>query len=213
MEKGREPRDLRGLLRWFQEEWEDDVPDRLHGQRPWSAPQRYRHSIGSQCECKRWYHAGGKVLCILCRAEGEPVPDARRGEPVAEGYQGPAYDQVPDSVGGSRLGTPTFADPFRTYIEESPFQLQYAERGGQEDMTPHYARPMQAALATIAGHDERSLYYQRAIFLYRLAWSGFQYRVVCAYLGLPEWTWEWVTEQALRLLWNRYQVAPDAMAA
>jgi hypothetical protein len=155
LEKGREPRDLRGLLRWYQAEVEAEVPDRLHTRGVWR-------------------------------------------------------DWGQDAEGGSHLGTPTFSDPFRRFIEGNPFEVAYATQGGTEELTPHFARPMQAALAVVAGHDERSLYYQRAIFLYRLAWSGFQYRAVCAYLGLPEWTWEWVTEQALRLLWDRYQVGPDA---
>ncbi|HKR50535.1 MAG TPA: hypothetical protein VJT72_13360, partial [Pseudonocardiaceae bacterium] len=62
----------------------------------------------------------------------------RRGD--VEGY---------DPVGGSHLGSPRVADPFRAWIEDDPFGTEAAEYEGHKDIHNHYRTPMRAALARL----------------------------------------------------------------
>lgn len=62
----------------------------------------------------------------------------------------PVEDVAAELVGGSQLGAPKQAEPFRQLLENSPRQI--AGDGAEE----HYVRPMRAALARLAGRRDGS---------------------------------------------------------
>lgn len=112
-------------------------------------------------------------------------------------------------VGGSVLGSPRDAEPFRQFIEDSPFAVELAEYEGHDDLRPHYARPMRAALARLAGRgrdDEPYPFMARA--LYRTALRDGDWDGACASLGIVGPVRRFYIESALHKLWTRYSVEP-----
>ena len=112
-------------------------------------------------------------------------------------------------VGGSLLGSPRYEDLFRRMVEESPFQLELASYDGQRDRVPHYAFPIRAALARLAGkgrpYEERPF---MARVLHRTALRDGDWQGACASLGIPEPVRRIYVEAALGHLWRLYQVEP-----
>lgn len=86
------------------------------------------------------------------------------GRPARVDVSGKPVEDIPtELVGGSQLGAPKQAEPFRQLIENSPRQV--AGDAAEE----HYIRPMRAALARLASRDgERPL---MARFLYQVAYA------------------------------------------
>jgi hypothetical protein len=74
-----------------------------------------------------------------------------------------------DPVGGSALGAPRMADPFRAYIEDDAFGTQPDEYEGHKSLANHYRTPVRAALARLAGRRENGHGYLMARALYILA--------------------------------------------
>jgi hypothetical protein len=116
-------------------------------------------------------------------------------------------------VGGSLLGSPRIAEPFRQFIEDSPFAVEVAEYEGQADRTPHFRTPMRAAMARVAGRgpdDARYPFMARA--LYRTALRDGDWDGACASLGIIEPVrWPYI-QAALRHLWDRYSEIPPVVA-
>lgn len=148
-----------------------------------------------------WYLAG-------FRAE---VPDrlhqrdvwrdrAKRGD--ADGYA---------PVGGSLLGSPRDAEPFRAFIEDDPYALEIAEYDGQRNRTAHYARPMRAAIARLAGRGpDMEPYPFMARALYRTALRDGDWDGACASMGIIEPVRRPYIEAALHRLYLRYEEEPTA---
>jgi hypothetical protein len=119
----------------------------------------------------------------------------KRGEP--EDYR---------PVGGSLLGSPRDAEPFRAFIEDDAFACERAEYEGHEDRVPHYVWPMRAALARLAGRgrdDEPFPFMARA--LYRTALRDGDWDGACASLGIIDPVRPLYIEAALHRLWSRYE--------
>jgi hypothetical protein len=82
-----------------------------------------------------------------------------RARPARVDENGEPVEDIPaEEIGGSILGSPRDAEPFRQLIENSPRQTAYykpADYDGAE--LPHYVRPMRAALDRMAGRgsDQR----------------------------------------------------------
>lgn len=114
-------------------------------------------------------------------------------------------------VGGSLLGTPKSSDPFRAYIEDSPFSTEVAEYEGHKDRDGHYRRPLAAALARLSGrgpdHEERPF---MARCLYRTALRDGDWDGACGSLGILQPVRRPYIEAALWRLWRLYRVEPDA---
>jgi hypothetical protein len=115
------------------------------------------------------------------------------------------------AVGGSLLGTPRPSDPFRAYIEDSPFATETAEYEGHKDPHGHYRFPLRAALAKLAGRgrdvEERPF---MARCLYRTATRDGDWNGAAASLGILEPVRRPYVEAALWNLWRLYRVEPDA---
>lgn len=73
------------------------------------------------------------------------APLDRNGTPV---------EQIPgEHLGGSLLGSPRLADPFRSFVEGSPFATEASELEGHQSREgdEHYRTPMRAAIARLNG--------------------------------------------------------------
>lgn len=112
-------------------------------------------------------------------------------------------------VGGSLLGSPNDVSGFRRFIEDSPFSTEVAEYEGSKDRNGHYAFPLRAALARLAGRGrETDVYPFMARALYRTALRDGDYDGACASLGITEPVRQVYIEEALRRLWSKYAVEP-----
>lgn len=117
------------------------------------------------------------------------------------------------AVGGSLLGSPRTSDAFRRYIEGSPFITEVAEYEGHKDPVTHYAFPLRAALATLAGRGRDTDEYPfMARALYRTALRDGDWDGACASMGIPQPVRKVYIEEALRRLWHRYSIEPPARA-
>ena len=119
-------------------------------------------------------------------------------------------DEDRKAEGGSRLGSPQYAEAFRRYIEGSPFET---------DMDGRYARPIHAAIARICGRQghegptsKLAQYPFMARFLFRLATTGDLVQAGTS-MGIPVQVLSVYAEQALYRLWRGYAVGPQAMGA
>lgn len=121
-------------------------------------------------------------------------------------------------IGGSELGSPRDAEPFRQFIENSPRQV------AGEGLDEHYVRPIRAALSKMAGRhrcaaDERTDPEHvcgesplMARFLYQVGIAGGDWRSVA-----DRWTPDAIppeiartyTETALRRLAHTYRTTPE----
>ncbi len=112
--------------------------------------------------------------------------------------------------GGSALGAPRYADPFRRLLEDGPFGLEVAEYEGHKDLVSHYRTPMRAALARLAGRGrdtEPSPFMARV--LYRTVLRDGDWNSACDSMGIVEPVRLVYIEEALRRLWSRYEVEPS----
>jgi hypothetical protein len=124
----------------------------------------------------------------------------RRGD--VEGY---------DPVGGSVMGSPRVADPFRAFIEDDPYGTEAAEYEGHKDIHNHYRTPMRAALARLAGRGHPTDPYPfMARALYRTALRDGDWDGACASLGIIEPVRRFYIEAALLRLYERYHEEPPA---
>ena len=111
------------------------------------------------------------------------------GETIASGLQG-----------GSALGAPAWADPFRRYIENRP---------GETDQDGFYVRPIHAALSEMAGRNPHSNEWYWARFLVALASSGGDWQGVAYRSGIPPQLAQITIESLLYRLWSRWREGPD----
>jgi hypothetical protein len=124
----------------------------------------------------------------------------RRGD--QDGYQ---------PVGGSLLGAPRDAVPFQVYVEDDPFAVEVAEYEGHKDPTVHYAKPMRAAIASLAGRGrDTDPYPFMARALYRTALMDGDWDAACRSMGICEPVRRFYIEEALRRLWGRFETEPPA---
>lgn len=124
----------------------------------------------------------------------------RRGDP--DGYQ---------PVGGSVLGSPRDAVPFQVFIEDDAFAVEVAEYEGHKDTTVHYAYPLRAAIASLAGRGKATDPYPfMARTLYRTALMDGDWDEACRSMGIIEPVRRLYIEAALSRLWGRYLIEPPA---
>jgi len=99
----------------------------------------------------------------------------------------------------------------RRYIEDSPFSTEVAEYEGHKDVTGHYAFPLRAALARLAGRGrETDVYPFMARALHRTALLDGDYDEACRSLGITQPVRQVYIEEALRRLWTKYEIEPPA---
>lgn len=148
-----------------------------------------------------WFLAGFRAEAADSFHTGGVWRDRRRrGDP--EGYQ---------PVGGSLLGSPRDAVPFQVYVEDDAFAVEVAEYEGHKDRTTHYAKPMRAALASLAGRGKATDEYpfmSRALF--RTALMDGDWDAACRSMGITAPVRRVYVETALRKLWARYEIEPPA---
>lgn len=92
--------------------------------------------------------------------------------------------------GGSKLGAPAHADPFRRYLENTP---------SETDIDGWFIRPMHAALSRL---ERRWPLTARALFA--VAQSGYDWRGVAERGHWAEEMFEVYIAEALRMLWKEY---------
>lgn len=115
-----------------------------------------------------------------------------------------------DPVGGSLLGTPRAAEPFRAYIEDTYATEQASiTDAGVTAYVKAYARPMRDAIARVAGRGhETDPYPFMARALYRTALRDGDWDSACGSLGVIEPVRRVYIQAALRHLWERYEDEP-----
>lgn len=119
------------------------------------------------------------------------------------------------AVGGSLLGTPRTHEGFRRLIEDSPFTTDVAEYEGHKDTANHYAFPMRAALARLAGREKQSdrWGFMAAALLRTAALDGDWDRALSSLGVNPPAVRRAYLELALRTLYERYEPEPRQIAA
>jgi len=111
---------------------------------------------------------------------------------------------TPELVGGSILGSPRVAEPFRQLLEEEPGQWTN-ERGTTE---PYYLRPMRAALARLASKRDGDAPFM-ARFLAQVAYAQGDWGSVAGrWMPGQPWAWRAFCEHSLRRLAAGYLDEP-----
>lgn len=132
-------------------------------------------------------------------------------------------DEERHAVGGSLLGSPRLADPFRAFIEGSPFATEASEFEGHQSRAgdEHYATPMRAAIARLAGRHECGSIIRRspahecpesftlACLLRRIAERDGDWQSAALEFVQPSLS-GLVVEAALNHLWRAFDVMPPA---
>jgi hypothetical protein len=157
---------------------------------------------GFRAELPEQLHAGGVFF-------GTP---ARSGEVLASVApdSGRVLSSAKDLVGGSLIGSPRVADPFRAFIEGRANQTELARiTDGTVRADEAYRFPMRAALAALAGRGrDTDPYPFMARMLFRTASMDGDWNEACRSLGIPEPVRQPYLEAALERLWSRYVDEP-----
>lgn len=120
-----------------------------------------------------------------------------------------------DPVGGSLIGTPQADGRFRILTEGSAFSTEIAEYEGHKDLHAHYAFPLRAAIARLAGREPTTGRYGfMAHALLTTARLDGDWDRALSSLGVnPEAVRRVYIEVALRTLFERYEPEPLARVA
>lgn len=167
-ELARRPRSFGELLNWFLEGFRAETPEAMHVDGVWASRRRLDANARP---------ADGDVALY------EP----QTGRVLADGSA---------LSGGSQLGSPRQAEPFRQLIENSP--RQWTDEGGTVD--PYFVRPMRAALARMAGNDSGGESAFMARFLLQVAFAGGDWQGVADRWELASYARVAYVETALRRL-------------
>lgn len=150
------------------------------------------------------------LLGWFLRGIREEMPDRLHQHDVWRDRAKPGDVEGYRPVGGSLLGSPRDAEPFRQFIEDGAYALEYAEYEGNKDLTPHFRTPMRAALARLAGRGpDHEPFPFMARALYRTALRDGDWDGACASLGIIEPVRQVYIEAALYRLWSRYDETPQ----
>ena len=106
--------------------------------------------------------------------------------------------------GGSLLGSPQTAEPFRQLLENTPRQVGEDKDTG----ATFYVRPMRAALERLAGSTEGSDSAFMARFLAQVAYGGGDWEAVASRWKITPFVREVYLETALRRLHRLYRPDP-----
>ncbi len=167
-------------------------------------PYAYQHAKSQRAKMARpkdllaWFLAGYR----------EEMPQAIHAGEVWREY---VPDQHISQGGGSLLGTPKWSDPFRRYLEDSPFGTEPSEYEHHKSIGVHYRTPMRAALARLSGRGkdtDPSPFMART--LHRTAVRDGDWNGACASMGIIEPVRRPYLEAALHKLWDRYREEPEA---
>lgn len=146
----------------------------------------------------RWFLEG----FVSETAESMHAPGVYVARPARVGADGQPVENVPSAhIGGSVLGSPRHAEPFRQMIENSPRQTTDDETG------IYYVRPMRAALARL-GRKLPTEDGAMGQFLEAVAYSGGDWEAVGERAGIPWFARRAFTEVALRRLYHVYRPEP-----
>lgn len=115
----------------------------------------------------------------------------------------PTEDVKAAEQGGSVLGSPRFAEPFRQLIENS--DRQWTDERGTVD--PYYVRPMRAAIARMARPDGSDSAFM-AHFLLQVAYAGGDWQSVADRWDLQVHVRRAYIETALRRLRSCWRADP-----
>jgi hypothetical protein len=161
---------------------------------------------GFRAEIPEQIHASGVFV-------GTP---ARRGESLAslDPRTGAVLSTARDLVGGSLIGTPRTADPFRAYLEGDPrdeTELARLTEAGTTMAETAFRFPMRAALAALAGRGaDTDPYPFMARMLFRTASMDGDWSAAGRSMGIIEPVrWPYLVG-ALERLWDRYDDEPPA---
>lgn len=148
----------------------------------------------------------------------EETPDRLHTAGVWRDAKEQSDDDGYEPVGGSLLGSPRVADPFRTFLHDA-FEKQVAEYEGHKELGKHYRTPMRAALARLNGRDSCTFAERRAghqcepkplmaRYLYRIACMHGDVDSAAASFGFAPSVGIIVMERALDMLYERYHEEP-----
>jgi hypothetical protein len=117
------------------------------------------------------------------------------------------------AVGGSLIGTPGTADPFRAFLEGDADETELARLtdAGVTIADRAYRFPMRAALAALRGRGPVTDPYPfMAAILFRIACMEGDWIAACRTFGLAEPAGGIIVKVALERLWDHYVDEPPA---
>lgn len=154
---------------------------------------------GFAAETPEAVHAGGTWFGRPPRldASGHPVEEIASHDPGTDAV----VSNAQELTGGSHLGSPRIAEPFRQFLENSPRQT------AGDGIDEHYVRPMRAALDRMAGRGEHAPLMAR--FLLQVAYAQGDWSSVAArWFPIYPMVWRAFTADALRKLYRAYRSEP-----
>ena len=163
----------------------------------------------------------GQLLLWFLEGFRTEMPEAVHVAGVWRDYV--RLDENRQAEGGSLLGSPRLADPFRAFIEGSPFATELSEYEGHQSREgdEHYRMPMRAAIAHLNGRHlcnalERNtaahICPENATFArlaYRIASRDGDWESAGLEFVQPSLV-RFIVEAALVRLWQAYREAPPA---
>lgn len=160
----------------------------------------------------------GELLVWFLEGWRAEMPEAIHAAGVWRDYA--RLDEDRRAEGGSLLGSPRLADPFRALIEGSPFATEPSEFEGHQSRAgdEHYRTPMRAAIARLAGrHSCNAL--ERMTRGHECPDHAI-YAQLAAAIAFRDGDWESAADQvrvrprlpnaerALYLVWREFRVSP-----
>jgi len=171
-----------------------------------AAPYTADHaaSVARVAEAGQRPRGFGPLLSWFSRTWAAELPDRLHSRGVwRDRLTRSEADAGDQAVGGSLLGSPNLADPFRRILENSPFETEAAVLDNRESMERHYVRPCHAAVARI-GHR----YPLAARWLAALAFADFGWQDLATRRGWSHEEARFYLERILELLWSEFEEAP-----
>lgn len=170
--------------------------------RPYAGP--HAESIARTADRGREPRSLGEYLVWFERLWWAEMPDELHAAGVWRDRVSPSEEEEGlKAQGGSLLGSPNLADPFRRLMDNSPFETEEAELDGHKSLDRHYVRPVHAAIAAMGTGWPIA-----ARWMASLAACDFDWQSLATRRGWTHEEAELYLRACLHELWTKFREAP-----